>query len=42
MEKSEAIFKKINDIDVASLSEADRAYYQEVMSRIYEKLSVEG
>ena len=42
VEKSEAIFKKINDIDVASLSEADRAYYQEVMSRIYEKLSVEG
>ena len=42
VEKSEAIFRKINDIDVAGLSEADRAYYQEVMSRIYDMLSVEG
>ncbi len=42
VDKSEAIFRKINDIDVAALSEADRAYFQEVMSRIYEKLSVEG
>ena len=42
VEKSEAIFRKINDIDVAALSEADRAYFQEVMSRIYDKLSVEG
>ena len=42
VEKSEAIFKAINDIDVGALSEADQAYYREVMSRIYEKLSVEG
>ena len=42
VEKSEAIFREINDIDVAGLSEADRAYYQEVMGRIYDMLSVEG
>ncbi|MBR6952086.1 MAG: hypothetical protein IKH56_10240 [Oscillospiraceae bacterium] len=42
VQKSEEIFRKINDIDVAALSEADRAYYQQVMARIYEKLSVEG
>ena len=42
VEKSEAIFREINSIDVGSLSEEDRAYYQEVMSRIYDMLSVEG
>lgn len=42
VEKSEAIFKAINHIDVGALSEADQAYFREVMSRIYEILSVEG
>ena len=42
VDRSEKIFKEINDIDVGSLSEEDQAYYREVMSRIYDMLSVEG